>query len=356
MIRVLHVVPALNAAGIESFIMNIYRNIDRRQVQFDFYVTRNQSEYYESEIRYLGGHIYKSNKSVFRLFVFLKQNSYNIIHIHATTPIQNIYCFIAYFLRIKCRILHSHSAFVPGKNIIKYFIYILFKVFSFFATNYFACSREAAYWLFPKRLANKISIIPNGIDTHKYMFKEQYRNELRKEYNLNNNIVLLQVGRFTDQKNQLFSLELFKQIHSINKKYKLVYVGEGTEKQSIQNIAKKYNLSSSILFLGTRNDVNKILCMSDIYLMPSKYEGLPVAAVEAECSGIFCILSDQISREILLSENVSILPLDKEKWAKCIQSFAEIENRDKYAKKIYDKGFDVAKNASKLQQFYLRAL
>lgn len=349
-VRVLHVVPALNAAGIESFIMNTYRDVDKERVQFDFYVTRNQSEHYENEINQLGGFVYKSNRSWFSLFRFLKENKYNIVHVHGTTPIQEIYLCIAFLAGVRVRIMHAHSAFVPGKSSIKYFVYNLCKLFSIFANYLFACSATSAVWLYPKWRLKKVKIIPNGINTKKYSFNINSRLKLRERFKIKNQTVLIQVGRFTEQKNQKFTIQVFNRLQS--DKYELFFVGKGETEKLIKKYASISPKKEHIHFLGVRNDIESLLSMSDIYLMPSMYEGLPVAAVEAQCSGARCLLSDRISHEIQLTNNADLLPLDEKCWIDEIESFHGTDNRIMYSSQIFELGFDDSVVAEKLEKFY----
>lgn len=311
-LRVLHVVPALNAAGIESFIMNVYSQIDVNHIQFDFYVTRNREEYFEYEIKQKGGKIFKRNKTIFSFIFFLFTHKYNIIHVHATTPLQCKYVFIAALFGIKVRVLHSHSAFVSGKKKYKYIIYCLYKKLSYFATNLLACSTEAAEWLYPAKLIPQVQQIHNGIDVNKFTFNFEDRTKIRHELGLNNEITLISVGRLSSQKNQSFLINL---MHKLDlSKYKMYIIGDGPDKKDLENKISNLKLDKNVYLLGLKKDVNRYLCAADIFLMPSLYEGLPVAAVEAQCSGLYCILSNNISKDAILTDNVRVQSLDIDKW------------------------------------------
>lgn len=212
--RVLHITEVLEAAGIESFIMNVYRNIDRKKVQFDFLVMRDQTEFYDEEIAKLGGRKYTISIPVsntllriqlesLQLYRFLKKHKYDVIHIHTTTPLRAPYLLAAKMANVKTRIYHSHSAEVRGKSKIKLFIYNYYqKKISKWATDWFACSEVAAEWMYEKRLIDrgKVNVVYNGIDTKRFSYNLSARAKIRKQMNLEDAFVITHTGRFLPQK------------------------------------------------------------------------------------------------------------------------------------------------------------
>lgn len=368
-VRILHITEMLSAAGIESFIMNIYRRIDREKVQFDFLVLRDQKEFYDEEIKELGGKKYCviSNKknTLIRIMdeskkieEFLKKNKYDIVHIHYTTPLRAPYLLALKKAGVKTRIYHAHSAYVLGKNKMKLIIYdYMRKKITKWGTHFFACSKAAAAWIFEDELIkqNKVQVIYNGIDTEKFKYDLQAREQIRKEYNLENSYVLIHTGRFTEQKNQKFLVRIFEKLIKEKPNVFLMLLGDGELKGEVEQLVKKKGLDEKVLFLGVRSDVNKFLSAADCYIMPSLYEGLPVAAVEAECSGLPCVFSKNITNEVALTNQCSFLSLDEEidVWLNEIKNYHN-EKRSDASIIVREKGYDVQDIADKMQAFYLK--
>ncbi len=372
LIRVLHVTEELSAAGIESFIMNIYRNIDRTQVQFDFLVLRNEKEYYDEEIRSMGGKKYciepKAGNTLLRVFdeskkieAFLRSNHYDIVHIHYTTPLRAPILKACYMAGVPTRIYHSHSAFVPGKARIKMLIYSYMKeCISKYGTHFFACSKAAAAWVFPDKLIRdgRVDIVHNGIDVKRFSFDKKIREEKRKELDIPaDGFVVIHTGRFTEQKNQLFLLDIIEYVLKHTPDAYLVLLGDGeTMDLARQKVKEKY-MESSVFFLGVRPNVNEYLSMADCYVMPSLYEGLPVAAIEAQASGLPCVLSDSITDEVKLSENVSFLSLNDavERWGNEVIKHKGKPRTDGAAA-VIENGYDISTVATGLEATYKHML
>lgn len=370
-IRVLNVTTVFKAAGIESFIMNIYRNIDREKVQFDFMVMRDEKEYYDEEIESLGGKKYtiqKDSKNIFikvlkeskAFYGFLKIHSYDIVHIHYTTPLRAFYALAAKKAGAKVIVYHSHSAEVSGKSFLKRLLYsILRKCIEKWATDYFACSKVAAEWMFPPKLISeeKTKIIYNGIDVNRFRFDKKSRDVVRNELGVSDEFVMIHTGRFLEQKNHKFVLEVFQKIKMEQSDAKLLLLGTGDLFEEVEHYANELNISDSVFFLGVRTDVERYLCAADCYIMPSLYEGLPVAAVEAECSGLPCFLSTNITREVALTDIVKFLNLSQssEEWAEEIILSRKIIRHDK-SDMVAKGGYDVHEVAKNLQMFYETAV
>ncbi len=323
--RVLHVTEELSAAGIESFFMNLYRNIDREKVQFDFLVMRNRKEFYDEEIQKLGGKKYcisakgrnliqKIDAESKQMEAFLKEHPYDVVHIHATTPMRCKYLKAAKAAGVPTRIYHSHSGFVSGKSKLKMMIYKMRqKEITKYASDFFACSVVAAGWMYEKSLisGNRVRIVHNGIDTKAYCFDEAVRFRMREKLGINEEKVLIHVGRFTEQKNQLFLLEIFQKLHSTDDNTKLILLGDGPMKDEILAKIREYHLEESVLVPGVTNRVQDYLFAADCFVMPSLYEGLPVTAVEAQCAGLPCVLSEEITKETAFSDQTQFVKLEQ---------------------------------------------
>lgn len=370
-IRVLNITRVFKAAGIESFIMNMYRNIDRSKVQFDFLVMSGEESCYDEEIHKLGGRKYtidikadntfiKIQKEAKALYDFLQKHEYKIIHIHYTTPLRAPYLLAAKKAGVPVRIYHSHSAEVSGKSKVKLLVYNYYRNrISKWATAEYACSKAAAYWMFEKKLIDNgtVQIIYNGIDTARFTYNPKIREEMRKNLNLENNFVIAHTGRFLPQKNHHFIIDVFNEVKKREYDAKLLLLGIGELQDEIRQKVNKLGLSNDVYFLGVRKNVEDYLSAADCYIMPSLYEGLPVAAVEAECSGLPCIMSTKITEEVALTSNVVFLHLDDslKVWAEEVIKTKSTHRRDE-SEVITQKGYNVKSVAHKLQNQYLNLI
>lgn len=374
-IRVLHITEVLEAAGIESFIMNIYRNIDRKLLQFDFMVMRDKKEYYDDEIKRLGGIKYTINCQKYKnvllrvlsesidLYKFLKNSHYDVIHIHTCTPLRVFYLLAAKKAGVVVRIYHSHSAAIIDKKPWKKRIFSLLRIFlNCWATDFFACSKAAGKWMFStkKGTHKEYKIINNGIETDKYKYDLSARQQIRHELHMKTSFIVGNIGRFIEQKNQSFVIDVFKEIKHIQPTAQLILLGKGPLEHQLKQYSLKSGLNDSIHFLNIRNDVNKLLSAMDLFLMPSLYEGLPVSAIEAQCSGVFCVLSNNITEEVVISSDTKQISLEccASEWAQNIlQSMKNTKaNRENAYSQIKEAGYDVKDVAKELQQYYIAIL
>lgn len=372
-VRVLHITEMLQAGGIESFIMNVYRNIDKSKVQFDFLITRDENEFYDEEIKKLGGRKLiidiDKNKNVFirvflesiQLYKILKNSDYNIIQVHSGTPLRIFYLFAAKFAGVKTRIYHSHSAEVKGPHsmitIKKYVFKFLKLFFEYAATDYFACSEEAGKWMYSKKLIqnNKVKVIHNGIELNKFKFNSDIREKYRQELNLKDNFVIEHIGRFTHQKNHNFLIDVFDAIYKIDKSARLLLIGEGELKKNIQLKVNDLGLAEVVIFLGIRSDVNNIMQAMDVFLLPSNYEGLPVVGVEAQASGLMTVFSENITREIDITENSMFISLNEPSniWASKVMNKKNSTVRGNSLKDIIKYGYNIEYIAKYLEGIYI---
>lgn len=368
-IRVLHVVGRMDRGGIETLIMNIYRNIDRNKVQFDFLCHYGKEAEYNEEIRALGGNIFemtpiKSEEKVYYskisnyiadLKKFFQEHDYSIVHGHMTNT-ASIYMPIAKKNGTKTLIAHSHlSKSKKGfLGLITDFLQIPIGVI---ATDYFACSQNAARWLFSKNTIknNNVKILKNAVDTNKFKYSNEIRATLRKKYKLEKDLVIGHVGRFYHEKNHSFLIDVFNLFQKENENAKLLLVGEGPLKQTIENKVKKLGLENKVLFMGSRSDVESILQAIDVFVMPSLFEGFPVVTVEAQASGLPCVFSTEITKETNLTKRVSYVSLNDslESWTLKIKQAFENNKRIDTSNQIIDQGFDIVENTRWLQKFYL---
>lgn len=358
--KVLMVVHGMNRGGVENFIMNLYRDIDRELIQFDFVIHSDKKCDFDDEIKELGGTVYHCPD--YRIVnhigyckwwkaFFTSHPDYRIVHSHLDSS-ANIHLRIA--KKFKCvTIAHSHSS-DEGFGI-KAFVKSILKIgFNNCCDYKFACSSEASKWLYGNK-ADEAIIIKNGIDTKKYVFNAKIRNELREGWNISEDeVVLGHIGRLDKNKNHTFILDILKEFNELGISSTFVSAGKGEELNSLLDKANHLDLEKKVLFLGLREDIPKILQAFDIFIMPSVYEGLPVSSIEAQASGLKCLLSDVITRETDITGNVEFLSLDKssKEWAEQISKMLPYERKDT-SSKIIESGYDIKTTSKQLTEFYL---
>lgn len=361
-IRILQVFGGLNRGGSETAIMNVYRNIDRKKVQFDFIVHTNERCDYEDEIESLGGYIYRfSRYKISNHWKYQKEwgkffanhPEYKIIHGQYYT-ISSIYFQVAKKYGLMC-IAHSHIAQVKGKRAL--FIKILAHPLRHISDYLFACSKVAGLWLYGKRAIknNNFHIIKNAIDTKQFIFNQDIRLKLRVELKFIDKFVIGHVGRFTNQKNHLFLINIFKKVHEKNDKSILLLIGEGNLKKSMEKRIFDLGLSDSVIFTGVRPDVAQLMQAMDIFVLPSLYEGLGIVAVEAQAAGLHCIVSDTIPRDAYLTELIEPLSLKDSIsiWVNRILKYTDCE-RENTSQDIKNGGYDIVETAKWLENFYIK--
>lgn len=362
MLRVLHSVSNMDRAGIETMLMNYYRHIDKTKVQFDFLVNKSKKGAYDEEIRKMGGHIFlspglnplkwfKYEKMVREL---LKSNpEIKIVHSHnGAFSLQAQ--LAAKKSGIKNRIVHVHGTKIDFN--LKLPLKLLYKLrLKKASNNYWGCGKEAVSYYFGKSeiKKNNYLIIRNAIEEDKFLFDFEKRNEIRKKYNLEGKFVIGNVARFMKQKNHTFTLELFKKIHEVNSNSILLLIGEGELLPEMKQKAKDLGIENFVMFMGNIGNVNEMYQVMDVFVLPSLFEGLPVVGIEAQAAGLKCIMSDTITREVAITENVEFVSLNapSEKWVEIILSKEHYERKN-MKEKIVNAGYSIINEAKKLQTIY----
>lgn len=360
MIRVLHSVSNMDRGGIETMLMNFYRNIDRSKVQFDFLANKPQAGDYDEEIRNLGGRIFVSPGFMsYRKYVeymtdlFGQNPEYKIIHTHNGS-------LMLYALKaakkndIPIRIAHAHATSVPVglKNEVKKLMRPMIK---YVATDYWGCSEAAGKFYFSEKRWNKNhQLIRNAINVKDFLFSEQKRDEIRREYALGDKFVIGHVGRLAPQKNQKKLLEAFAVIHKLNPNTQLVIIGTGELETKLKEYSKELGIDNAVTFTGVLSNVNEWYSAFDVFAMTSLYEGLPVVAVEAQAADLPCVLCNTITPEVKITDNVKFLGLkdSAQMWANAILDFKP-ENRVSRADELKQSGYDIKAEAERMQNLYL---
>lgn len=364
-IRVLHVIGIMNRGGAETMIMNLYRNIDRTKVQFDFVENSFEPAVFDEEIRALGGRIYRcphyNGKNHFQYkkwwdVFFNEHHEYRIIHGHLGST-------AAIYLRIAKKygiytIAHSHSA--GGSASPKSIAYCAMSYGTRNIADYFfACSSAAGIDRYGKAVTSNreiYKVLNNAIDTKAFAFNLEVRRAVRKQFGYEDNaIVLGHVGRFTPEKNHEFILNVFQSVLKKNGLGQLILVGDGPLRNHIQQTAKNMGIVDRVIFTGVRDDVHQIMQAMDVLVFPSLYEGLPVTLIEAQASGLPCVISDRIPDECIITDGViSVKSLNDsaEVWSEHIMERIQ-EQREDRAEVVRAHGYDIAKTAKWLGEFYL---
>ena len=359
-IRVLHAVPKMNREGIQSFLMNVYRNIDREKVQFDFLIHSKDEGEFDDEIISLGGKLFYLNKLSSKYFLtyqkellsFFGEHEYSIVHSHLNL-LSSFTLSSAKKANVPIRIAHSHSSSISDvglKKLIKLFAKTQINKYT---THKFACSKEAAIWQFGKKEWKDVKVIPNGIEIEKFLFNEVERQRIRKQYNIEENVFVVgHVGGFRKVKNHEFLLKVFEKVKKIREDAILMLVGSGELEGEIKKLANRLGLLNSIVFTGSVQNVNEYYSAFDSFVFPSLYEGLGIVLVEAQANGLPCFVSDVVPSEANLSDVYFPLSLNAsvEEWAISIINKSNLSNRQ-CPKEL--KKYDIKTLAKALEQFYM---
>lgn len=361
MIRMLHIVGSMSPSGIGNFIMNIYRHIDREQVQFDFIVHEHRDVSFDEEIQSLGGKLYYvTRKSVSPIKNFreirkvVKEGHYQIVFRHTDTSTVALDLLACKLGGAKRRIAHSHSTSTGNKKMHKLFQPML----NMLVTERFACSHDAAKWLYGEKKYNKkqYEVIWNGIHIPQFVFSMEKRRRIREELCVGETYVFGHVGNFLPVKNHLFMVDLFAEIHKKNPNTKLLFVGDGALRTQIEARIIQQGISEAVILAGVRNDTDVLLQGMDVFFFPSNYEGMPIALVEAQAAGLPCLVTEVITDDVIVTDHVMKMNLSQpiEEWADAAlrlakEGFAEGNRRDT-SQEIARGGFDVRDLAKRYER------
>lgn len=366
MIRILQVIAGMNAGGMENMIMNYYRNLDRKLIQFDFLIFTEGEAFFEKEILSLGGKIYKitsRRKNFIKNRIELKQffvkyaQNYDIAEFH-----QGITYYyplkMAKRYGVKARIIHNHGI---DRKFLKY-LKIYNELFakrriSNLATHYFTCSEDVNNQLFSNKILKrkKIQIIPNAIDVEKFRYSKEKANKIKKELSINEDIYVFgHIGTFTYPKNHNFIIQQYSELCKKRKNCILLLVGEGPLKKQIENKVRALDIEDRVIFLGVRKDISDILSSIDTLIFPSLFEGIPLTLIESQAAGVKLLLSDNISQKIKCTNLCRFISLAaNDEWQKFLMDFKKNEEREKYNEQVKETNYNIKKMALKLQKLYI---
>ena len=348
----------MGRGGLETMLMNYYRNIDRDKVQFDFLTHRDERWDYDDEIESLGGKIYhlpklnpfsKNYLNALDKF-FNEHKEYQIVHCHQDC-LSGVVLKVAKKNGVKFTIAHSHNA-NQDKNL-KYLIKLFEKrKIPKYADKLFACGNEAGRWMFN---TDNFEVLNNAIDTDLYTYNAEKASKVKKEFGIENKFVVGHVGRFNPQKNHEFLIDVFNEIQKIKEDSVLMLVGDGDLRQEIEKKVQDLGLSEKVIFTGIRSDVNDLMQGMDVFLFPSLYEGLGIVLIEAQAAGLKCIISDTIPKDGIITDDVLSLSLNQSPviWANEVLKYKGYKRSNN--KELIEKAdYDIKNNAKKLEQFYIQ--
>ena len=365
MIRVLQT-AALDSGGVGKIVTDWNENIDLDEIHFDYLVYRNREEFYDEKLKLLGAKKFiidienKSNyfeKCLYKykeLCLFFKHNKFDIVHINASNPTEIFVAIAAKKYSNAIVFFHSHNDVDTSLKGIRKLASDISKVFVDHFSDYeLACSKTAGRWIFQK----KFEVLNNGLLPKKFAYSEVVSREMKVHYKLEDNKIVGHIGRFCYQKNQEYLLEIFEELYSVDNKYRLVLVGDGENKDYINKIIYEKGLSNVVTLIPPQNDVVPFFQMFDVFVLPSRYEGLGIVGIEAQAAGLPTVISDVIPEEIDVTDLVYRLSLDEtpQKWAECIQNVI-INRRVDRSSDIIQAGYSIKDTALKLSSMYKNAM
>lgn len=368
--RVLQIMGGLNRGGLETFVMNVYRSINRNEIQFDFLLTQMAGGDYAEEAKLLGANIYtiparnngyKAYSHALDAF-FKEHHDYIAIHEHISSLTSITPAYYAKKYGIPVRILHAHSSSIQ-KSLRFYWAHTMLHYINklkvhCWATNYLGCSDKALDWMYKcTGIRSKAVMINNGIDCQQYVYNENVRTEVRLELCLgSNDFIIGHVGRFIPLKNQAFLVDILESMRKIKADAKLLLVGDGETLEEVKNKVKLKGLDHAVIFTGIRADVSKLMQAMDVFVMPSWFEGLPVTLVEAQAAGLPIVASDTISHDSDLTGGILFKSIKdtSEDWAKCILEWECKCGRSNNVALVKKAGFDSKTTVDTLMKIYNR--
>ena len=357
MIRVLITGLTDKVGGVDIYIRNIVANIDKSRIRFDFLGQGIEKAALEEELSDLcGGQCsffyapsFKEHfKDCVEYLRKLYKNNYDVVYVNASLATDVLYAwpYVEWYKNTKL-IIHSHNSSLHGKEKQHY----MFKWCTCRANLKLTCSEKAAKWMFGSM--NRVKLIHNGIDTKRFQYSEQNRNELRMQYGIaENEYVIGNVGRLCYQKNQSFLIDVLKELRDEGTPVYLMLVGEGEYEDKLKKQAEQKGVSDHVIFCGLQKEIEKYYSAFDVFVMPSWYEGMPIAGVEAQTAGLPCVFSDKIDRQVMLTDRCVMLKADAgvSKWEEEISQILRrsLYDRGRYGEIIEKKGFSIKKTAKQI--------
>lgn len=364
MIKVLQELSALDGGGVAKLLYDYYCNMDHTKIHFDFLIyDYYENGMYEEPLKSLGCTIYKLPRIKKDKIGYLKgmkkiirEGNYDVVHSHMGSR----GFFVMYFgkkYKVPKRIVHSHIAYEPVSNVKRKINKIFSVIAKHYATDLFACGKDAGIYMWGEKssVTGRIHIMTNAIDTDSFKYSNEVRLKKQEELQITGKFVIGIVGRLSEQKNYPFLFSVYKKVIEIRDDTVLLIIGRGLEEDKIKKLAVDMNLENHIRFLGIRSDVSELLNVFDIFVLPSKYEGLPVVLIEAQANGVQELVSDRVTTEMDITNLITFLPIEnsEELWAHEIsRRIISIRDREKCSELVKQAGYDIKIESKKMQNFY----
>lgn len=367
-VRVLVVAP-LGVGGVTNMMINIQKHLDREKINFDYLVFHDRKEPSEDIVTGMGSRKLVASvdgikSAAVRRFARLKEikrvckeNHVQILHYNADSAADLMNIMAAKAGGVRYVTIHSHNAgFGTAGMGVKLTSFVLKPFIPAYCDTFWGCSDLAARFLLPKKVINSGNyyVLPNGIELEKYRFNESARLEKRKELGVEDKFVIGHAGRFSDQKNHTFLLDIFAEIKKKDVNSVLLLFGVGELVEPMKEKAKRLGIFDSVIFYGASNEMDKMWQAMDVFLMPSLHEGLPVTGIEAQASGLPCVFSDEITKEVDVTGTSQFLSLSDspEKWADTVLSLKDRPRGDNIDK-LKEAGYDICTTAKTVSDLYL---
>ncbi|EPP15619.1 group 1 glycosyl transferase [Megasphaera sp. BL7] len=365
-IRILQAFVANDKGGLTGYICQNYRFIDKNKVQFDFLTFEDRKLDFEDEFISMGARFYHISRPSHPISYakslkgILNQTEYAAVHFNMSYA-NFIPIIIARWIGAKRIIMHSHSTAIDDRrDIIRFAKMIIHKLgrhlMNYMADEYLACSSLAARWMYPVSIlqSKRYHMAKNAIDVSKYNYNPHVRADIRRKLKISDDtFVIGHVGRFTYQKNHEFLIDIFKQVHDKLNNSLLLLIGEGPEENQMKEKVASLELASRVLFLGRRNDVPKLFQAMDCFVLPSRFEGLGIVGIEAQSSGLQCIFSDVVPREVDVVGKSIFLSLEHSgQWVSEILKISSLNNRKNTEAQVDAAGYNIHSEIKKIESLY----
>ena len=372
--KILYLIYSLNAGGIESLCMNILDNIDLTRFQIDFAVVKekNTEQFYDAKVKSYGMKIFavgdlrhgtahkylSTRKDIYNL---IKKEKYDVVHIHCGHWDKFPDAISAKLCGVNKIIIHSHNGQLTRDTKLYRIRCMLQKVikqfYPFIATDFFSCSDLASQWAFPSRVikAGKVVYIKNGIDLNRFKYSDELRTKYRHKFDFKDEFVVGHIGRMSEQKNHEFLIDIFNEIVKKKSNSKLLLVGKGELENQIKSKVSRLNLLDKVVFLGTTSEIPGVLAAIDVFVFPSRFEGLPVVGIAAQAMGVPIFASDRISDNVKITDTWHTISLDEtlEKWSNEIIEKSTGSRKDTH-EKIRNAKFDIQNTIKEVCEVYTR--
>lgn len=345
--------------GVTNVICNLHAAMDKSDMTVDLLAINTPDEIYNAQFAAAGGKVTVLARSIAHplryvnaLKKHIRENGYDIVHAHGNSATLALEMLAAKLGGCKVRIAHSHNTTCTFMAVHK----LLQPLFLSLSTHCLACSEAAGKWLFGKR---SFTVVNNGIQTARFTYDRDARQQLRQQLGVADGCKLIgHVGLFNEAKNQGFLIELMHRLAAAGEDYKLVLVGQGQLREAARQQVQAMGLEDRVIFVGITDQVRSYLSAFDVFCMPSLYEGLPVALIEAQTAGLPCVVADTITREADKTGNMTFLPIDRGTavWEETLKTFSWPEDRQSYANAAVESicrcGYDISYEAGKMKDYY----